>query len=211
MQYEECCQSQGGWVAVVVIVIIILILLFIISSQRKTDTTTPAEPAPVPTHDFGYAYHDVDSGAIVPFEPLEFNSQIAAPNTQFVYDQANSSYTLPPGSYKMAWTANIVDTAGVSDEVGFGISTTIAAPNLGVYPAPVFLEGSIFQSRLQADANNAHRMAGHYCATFDTETEIQVREALGTTGLVLGTASVAGLDHAKQSFSVTRLDDTVAL
>lgn len=211
--YDECCQQQGGWVAVVIIVIIVLILLFIIQSQRtKTTTTTPIVPDIVPGHDYAHGYSDVNNGSIEPFEPLELNSQIFAPNTQIVFDPSNSSFTFPPGSYKFDWSVGILDLdEGETDAIGFGLSATTVPTSSGPYPAPPFLEGSCFECRHIVNRNSRPRINGFYIATFDSPTTVQLRECLGTRGLVIGTESGEGLDLVKTAFSVHRLDDPVAL
>ncbi len=209
--YDECCQQGGGWVVAVVVVIIILIIIFIIQSQQAKTTTTPTTPAIVPTHDWVYAYNDNQIGPIEPFEPIELNSQIFPPNTQFVFDSSNSSFTLPPGSYDFKWSVPVVNTSSDTSPVGFGISPSIAAPNLPNYAPPFFFEGSIFESRHLVNGENKPRVHGHYTVHFTETTELQLREALGEEGIEIGTESGSGLEHAKASFSITKIDPSVAL
>lgn len=207
MYYNECCNRNGNWIGIVIIVIIILIILFIVNIQQEKQPL----PSPIPDIDIIYAYNDVNNGLIQAHEPVQFNSTIEVENTQIQFDQSKSSFILEPGIYDIHWLINISDTTGVSDNVAFGLVESSVSPNLGGYAMPQFLPGSIHESLLTADSNNAYRSIGQYAVTFKDKIELQLREALGILGLTLGTISAEGIEHAKSSFKIIRLDKPIII
>ena len=199
--HTDCCNSNN-WVVLIIIVVIILIILFIIN-KRNTKTE---KPEPIPKTDWVHAYNDINSDIIVPHEPIEFNNQIFALNSQIEFNESTSSFILQPGQYQFYWSVNIIDTLGYSGPVAFGISTDIEPPNKVAYSVPSFLDGSISEQLLPADSNNNHRSSAMHIVTLTEKTEIQLAEAIGTNGLKIGTGSVDGINHQKQNLSIVRLD-----